>query len=115
MKTTYTVIYASGEEKRGDIDWPREPTFLAIKGLVEPFLEGEPLEHVNVLNGGVYCDMFVSELGHIRLKEREPLPRNDKATDVYRENWLTQFPSEDPESLPWIAGTAIVFDRKVWF
>lgn len=34
--------------------------------------------------------------------------------EVDRANWLDQFPNEDPESLPAIAGTAIVFDRIVW-
>jgi hypothetical protein len=54
--------------------------------------------------------MFVDEDGHGR--ER---PRNEAATTIYRANWLRQHPGVDPETLPWIAGPAVLFDRRVWF
>jgi hypothetical protein len=61
-------------------------------------------------NGDEYLDMFVDEDSHGR--ER---PRNEAATTIYRANALRQFPGTDPESLPWIAGPAVLFDRRVWF
>jgi hypothetical protein len=58
--------------------------------------------------------MFVSEYGHMRLTTRERLPINDRATAIYRNNWMTQYPDTDPETLPNIAGIAILFYRTVW-
>jgi hypothetical protein len=54
--------------------------------------------------------MFVDEMGLPK-----NLPRNEKATEIYRNNWLTQHPGADPDSLPHIAGTAVIFSRRVWF
>ena len=115
MKTEYTIFRVGKAEERGEVDWPREPGYDKIKALVEPILgEGEPLEHVTVLWHGERADMFVSEYGHMALTTRAPLPINDRATDVYRTNWMSRHPDEDPESLPTIAGTAILFHRIVW-
>ena len=58
--------------------------------------------------------MFVSELGGIPLTTRAPLPINHDATVIYRHNWLTQKPGTNPDDLPPIHGTAILFDRIVW-
>jgi hypothetical protein len=58
-----------------------------------------------------YLDMFVDEIGHVR--DGGPKPRNDAATAIYRANWL-RAEGGDPETLPWIAGIAIVFDRRIW-
>lgn len=117
MKTTYE-IYRVGqtEPERGEIDWPQEPSYGVIKALVEPLLgEKEPMEHVAVLHNGDRRDMFVSEYGHMKLTWRAPLPINDVATKIYRHNWLTQHPEADPDDLPNIAGTAVLFtDRVVW-
>ena len=116
MKTEYTIFrVGDAAVERGEVDWPRRAGYHKIKGLVEPILgDGEPLEHVTVLWQGKRADMFVSELGHMALTDRGPLPRNDRATDIYRTNWMTQHPDQDPESLPTIAGTAILFHRIVW-
>lgn len=62
-------------------------------------------------NGAEYLDMFIDEDGHSRDRPR----RNEKATAIYRANWLRQHPSTDPETLPWIAGPAVLFDKRVWF
>jgi hypothetical protein len=109
MHTTYTVYYADGSIQRGEIDWPESPTLDQIRTAIEPIV-GEPMEHVRVLDpaSDEYRDMFVDESGHGRLK-----PRNEAATAIYRNNWLTQEGGEE-DDLPWIAGTAIVFDRIVW-
>lgn len=116
MKTEYT-IFKPGDSavERGEIDWPPEPGYKLIKALVESLLgDGEPLEHVSVLHDGRRRDMFVSDLGHMHLTTRGPLPINDRATAIYRNNWMTRYPDSDPETLPTIAGTAILFHRIVW-
>lgn len=116
MLTKYDV-YRVGQStpERGEVDWPRSPGYKTIAALVEPILgEGEPLEHVAVLVGEARRDMFVSELGHVALTTRGPLPINFKATEIYRHNWMTQHPDDNPDSLPTIAGTAVLFHRIVW-
>ena len=90
------------------------PGYEQLRELIEPVLGG-PLEHVSVLWNGERADMFVDELGHVELTTRDPLPRNDEATAIYRANWLKQHPGTDPETLAWIAGTAILFRVRVWF
>lgn len=119
MKTTYEIYRVGAPPERHEIDWPRDPGRDRIEALVEMLLDEqsrEPPEHVSVLHNGERCDMFVSEIGHRALTWREPLPINEAATRIYRNNWLTYRPGTDPESLPAIAGTAILFpDRQVWF
>jgi hypothetical protein len=117
MKTSYTVIRVGDVPlESGEIDWPPEPGIKLIHGLIDPILgAGEPLEHVSVLHDGRPADMFVSELGHRALTTRGPLPINGRATIIYRHYWMTRFPETDAKGLPTIAGTAILFSRRVWF
>ena len=138
MKTTYTIYRHNGRSERGECDLATQPTYSKITALIEPILAAEfnqagkvaarmgvaaaqfkvfP-EHVRVIrsvdepyrNGEEYLDMFVDETGHAK-----DLPRNEAATAIYRANWLRQHPGTDPESLPFIAGPAVLFDRRVWF
>jgi hypothetical protein len=119
MNTSFTVYYTDGTLQRGEVDWPESPSLKQTKELVEPIVGG-PLEHVRVLNPKMveadeitaedYLDMFVDELGHVRGGGK---PRNDAATAIYRANWL-RANGGDPEDIPWISGTAIVFDRRIW-
>ena len=88
-------------------DWP---TFHELRDLIEPMLDGGDMEHVTVFWQGHYTDMFVDEVGH-----RKGLDRNERATDIYRANVLTheRHPPQ-PEDMPWIAGPAVLFDKRVW-
>jgi hypothetical protein len=43
------------------------------------------------------------------------LPRNERATAILRNSSLTQRPDLDPARLPFVAGTAVLFDEPVWF
>ncbi|MGH6714927.1 MAG: hypothetical protein ACREDC_01935 [Bradyrhizobium sp.] len=114
--TNFIIIPVAGEEIQGEIDWGHDPGFRSIKTLVEPLLGlGEPFEHVTVLHEGRRVDMFVSELGRVSLATRAPLPINPRATKIYRCNWLTEYPDDDPNSLPAIAGVAVLFLQRVWF
>lgn len=130
MQTAYMVLYPGGKIKRADVTLPDRPPgwahdsadyYTALKTLVESFT-GPPMEHVTVFgNFGPpnaatshrYLDMFVNELGHV---STPPLMRNDNATTIYRRNYLAHHADEpiDPETLPWIAGTAVLFRDKVW-
>lgn len=97
------------------VEWPAVPGYRRIAELVEPLLGDEPLEHVSVLYQGEHRDMFVSELGHLELTTRRPLPRNDRATAIYRAAWMARHPWTKPETLQWIAGPAVLFlNRRVW-
>lgn len=72
------------------------------------------MEHVNVLFGEMICDMFIDEDAH-----QHNLPRNEKATEIYRNATMlgrTPVPvPADPEELPFIVGTAVLFVERVWF
>lgn len=115
MKTSYTIIRVGTEPEQVETELPDYPGYDKIKRIIGPLIGFEPLEHVAVLHDGERTDMFVSELGSLALTTRPPLPRNEAATAIYRNNWLTRNPGTDPESMPAIYGTAILFDRRVWF
>lgn len=117
LKTSYLIFRPGSEEPEvAEVDWPREPGYHRIKALVEPLLgENEPLEHVSVLYNERPTDMFVSEMGAIALATRGPLPVNRAATEIYRAWSMKRRPGDNPETLPHIAGTAVVFQRQVWF
>jgi hypothetical protein len=107
--TTYHVYWPNGNCERGQVYWRRDPSYFEIRDLVKSYLDGGDLEHVAVLVEGHRRDMFVDEEGI-----RKKLPRNETATRIYRNNWLTQHPSVDRESLPCIVGPAVLFDRIIW-
>ena len=115
MDTSYTVFRVGCAPEKVSAFLPPEPGYDALKGIIEPLINGEPLEHVSVLHEGHRRDMFVSEIGALALTTRDPLPVNREATAIYRNNWLTQHPGTDPDDLPAIHGTAVLFDRRVWF
>ncbi len=116
MMTAYTIFRADQEPEQAEADLPAQPGYAALAALIEPILDGAPLEHVAVLYEGERRDMFVDELGAVALTTRGPLPRNEAATTIYRNRWLSQHPGADPESIPAIYGTAVLFTgRQVWF
>ena len=108
---TIIQIFRPGQpvEKRSVEFKGDKPSYANLKAVIKPLLDGAGLEHVAVLWNGGRRDMFVDECGQLK-----GLPRNDEATKVYRNNWLTQHPKTDPEAMPWIAGPAILFDDVVW-
>jgi hypothetical protein len=116
LRTRYRVI-APGERVpavEGLVEWPR-PTLDALRALVMPILGGAEMEHVLVLadfsgNGELVArDMFVDEMGVLKGLAENPL-----ATAIYRAAWLRHDPYCDPETLPWIAGAAVLFEQRVW-
>jgi hypothetical protein len=115
-RTDYIAFFPDGSTRSGFVQWPRNPGLALIEQLVLPLLgDGEPLEQVAVLYKDRPADMFVSEYGHLDHGTRGPLPRNDAATDIYRAHWRGNHPNDDPDTLPWIAGPAVLFtNRIVW-
>ena len=98
---TMTVYHTDGREEVMETNLPRRPSVNQLNAYTE---------HVNVLVGSRYTDMFVDEDGFTK-----NLPRNEKATAIYRNNWLTQHPNTDPEMMAFIVGPAVVFSDRVWY
>ena len=107
---TMTVYHTDGREEVVETDLPPRPNLHQLKEVMAPYFPNAYTEHVNVLVGSRYTDMFVDEDG---LTKR--LPRNEKATAIYRNNWLTQHPNTDPEMMACIVGPAVVFSDRVWY
>jgi hypothetical protein len=106
---TYCVFHVDGSVTLHSAEMSRPPTLDQIYAAVLPHLNGADSEHVSVLHRGRRADMFVNGNGRAFR-----LPRNDNATAVYRCNWLTRYPTADPEAMPYIVGPAVLFDQIVW-
>jgi len=113
--TRYHVLETGGAKRSLFVDWPAQPSHEQFLALIGPILNNEPIERVRLHQSGHPFDMFVSKIGHVRLRTRPPLGRNEEATKLYRAGALARNPGMDPEMLSWIAGPAVVFDRQVWF
>lgn len=105
----------SNEPQTVNVRMHERPSLAELKAVIMPYLDRgdgtKPnLEHVSVLFQDRPADMFVDEIGLI-----DGLPRNEAATDIYRSFWRKHHPEDDPESLPHIAGPALIFSRRVWF
>jgi hypothetical protein len=111
IPTKYRVIPDTGTFVEHEVLLDKKPLYNELRGLVEPHLGGARLMHVRVLCPllGEWTDMFADEMGALRR-----LPRNDAATRIYRNAVLSKRPDDDPEKLPYIAGTAVVFLRPIW-
>lgn len=112
MLTGALILLPDGTRAEGFVDLPEEPSrYSEIRAAIRALLvlgKAYP-EHVSVLHESKRADMFVHEDGH-----GDGLPRNEAATAIYRAAWLRDHPADEPETLPWIAGPAVIFDRIVW-
>lgn len=108
--TVITIIRPDGTEETRTVSLADKPSYAVLKPLVEPALDGAWMEHVSVLHDGARTDMFVDEEGL-----NKGLPFNAKATAIYRASWLKARPNTNPDTLPPIVGTAVLFSRRVWF
>lgn len=98
-----------GERCEIAVEMKLRPSLDELRRIVEPYLDGQRMEHVAVLWQGQRCSMFVGD------HSASSRIRNVEATAVYRNNWLTQHPETDPEELPAVSGPAVLFNRNVWF
>jgi hypothetical protein len=111
VATKYRVLSEAGTFVEHEILMEKKPLYDDLRNLVEPHLGGSRLMHVRVLCPllGAWTDMFIDEMGALRRR-----PRNDPATKIYRNGFLSKRPDDDPETLPYIAGPAVVFLRPIW-
>jgi hypothetical protein len=115
METKLLVLKPDESSETRTFELPERPAYREINGLMQLLIGCEHCEHVSVLadfNGGLAfkrADMFVDEMGHDR-----GLPRNEAATIIYRRNALLYQNVKIAETLPWIAGPAVLFERIVW-
>jgi hypothetical protein len=109
----YTILHANGHKTLGQIrDFPTDAAAVheAITRLVAVAIgEDVQFEQLGVWYKGRRTDMFVDKTG--RLKR---LRRNEAATAIYRAGVVArQKPPPPVESLPWIAGDAVLLSRRV--
>jgi hypothetical protein len=106
----FRVLGVDGTVTEGTVTMSDPPAYAELKRVVEQHISGD-MEHVYVWNDrapNARGDMFCDEVGQLK-----GLPRNEAATAMYRRAWV-QATGDDPETLPWIAGPAVVFDEVVW-
>ena len=108
INTQFTILRADGTEEVRTERMNATPGYMVLQVLLKPILGCEYAERVKVLHDGQRLDLFVDEVGAVKR-----LPRNEKATAIYRNAVLTLEPGADPESLPPIYGDAVLFARRV--
>lgn len=107
----YLLIPVLGDiqEQRTQV-WRDSDAYRLLKSSIAKHFD-EAFERVNVLYLGEYRDMFVGETSSINGRHI----RNIRATDIYRNNALSNGWADDPEKLPAICGPAVLFpDYQVW-
>jgi hypothetical protein len=105
---TYHVLKPDGREQEHVTTLAQNPSADEIRKVVRRYMDGAP-EHVSILRHDRRADMFVDEDSHLKR-----LPRNEGATALFRAVALNLDPGRDPETLPFIAGPAVLFDDVVW-
>lgn len=120
ITTRYRIMRVDGTNEVLTAELAPEPGYDALRSIIRPLLDDNSFEHVSVLadfdDGTKYhaLDMFVDGEGLLK-----SLRRNEAATTIYRRaNLMGRSvlpPAKHPEQLHFIVGTAILFDRRVWF
>jgi hypothetical protein len=121
MLTKWKLILpeTSAADKEFSAPLTPKPEYDTLRRILDPLIGGD-LEHVAVWadynDGEKYeaLDLFCNENG-LLLR----LPRNEKATTIYRRANLmgkSAAPAmTNPEDLNYIVGPAVLFSRRVWF
>jgi hypothetical protein len=112
MQTGYTTLRTSGERETHSVDLPQDPGLSQLEALVLPIIGKKNwMERVGLTHEGKPVDMFVDENGHLK-----DLPLNLTATLIYHAHIAgPNYPFTNPDALPYIAGDAVLFHRRVWF
>jgi hypothetical protein len=76
-----------------------------LQRVVGPHLGGGTMQGIEISDS---CHLYVDDLAIPK-----ELPRNERATAIYRSRYLARHPSFDPEALPFIAGPAVLFGESV--
>jgi hypothetical protein len=111
MRTMMTIYHPNGDADVTQVTLEEVDgsVYASAKKLIQPHLGDGRIEHVTVLHAGRRHDMFVDE--DFQSKD---LPLNVAATAIYRNATLAREPDTDPETLPVIQGTAILFSDIIW-
>lgn len=109
MPDTPIIIYRPGQTpEQRIVPYPYDVS--AIASVVSPLLGGADLDHVPVVYHGAWRDLFIDPMAEMR-----GLDRNEMATAIYQNYLFSKFPDTDPETAPFIRGTAVLFPQeKVW-
>lgn len=132
MLTRWKLIRTDGVIKEFENEMSKDPGYELLRSIISPLIERGQLEHVYVwadfehdglkqsMTGHQLdwnfkaLDMFVDENGH-----SQNLRRNEIATTIYRratmEGRSSRPPPDNPETLDFIVGPVVLFDRRVWF
>lgn len=108
IRTTYYFAHPGMPTTTHHVDWPAEPDYLTLAGLLDPIFGAHQWEHVWYLNEGERHSMFVHERGHVL-----ELAHNPVATEHYQRLALTR--GVDPKTLPTVVGPAVIVSRRVWY
>ena len=121
MMTTILVMNTDGTRDTKEFSIGQQPEYRELCMILKPYF-GTDFEHVSVwasFKGDgrfMRCDMFVDENMHFKMRQEL---RNVAATNIYRNATMMGMTGhkvpDDPEELPYILGTAVLFDRRVWF
>jgi len=115
METRVLILTPDQPSERLTVELPERPDYGSLRALLKNLLGPVEFEHVSVL-ADFECglnfkraDMFVDEMGH-----QKGLPRNEAATIIHRRHALLHQHVKNAETLAWIAGPAVLFERIVW-
>jgi hypothetical protein len=100
----YQIIPADEAEPIGkDVAMlPEGPLVADLRNVVQPHLGGHRMIRMEVFYSGEMRDLFVDAAA-----VPKDLPRNERATAIYRLHFLSLNPGVDPESLPYMPGAAV--------
>lgn len=79
----------------------------AMRDVSDKFLDGASPQTVEVIVDDRKKSMVVDDLALVK-----DLPRNERATAIFRSQYVELNPESNPERLPYIAGPAVIFDQK---
>lgn len=108
-QSNYLVICTSGQQRTGSFVLD-DAVADKVRTIVASVIGADNYaERVTVFWEDAYREMYVDEMGVLK-----GLPLNVRATEIYRNNVLVHEPGQhDPEDMPWIAGDAVLFDRRI--
>jgi len=118
MNTLYAIFVPFQTPIVQAVDLPERPQLEDIEKLVLPVIgKDNDMEHVSVLwhfppisKNPARRDMFVDETGALKGLQMNPL-----ATRIYQNATIVQHKPVDPSALAKIYGSAVLFEKRVWF
>lgn len=105
-----TVYHPCGEIEACAVRLDVAPSYDDLRAAMRSVFGEHHLQHLRVVLGGRYGDMFVDERAHDL-----GLPVNLAATELLRKAIAAVPAQAEVSDLPMIAGPAVVFSRQVWF